>query len=105
MDHHGNYAMKLESWHSTEDKRRWKIVRTDDYTDVAGDIITADEATGECCIQVGGETKTLSFGPRGIRVVGKRRRTRENQPKSNRTPSPRKISSRQRPRESALIRK
>jgi hypothetical protein len=73
MDYHGNYAMKLESWHSTEDKRRWKIVRTDDYTDVAGDIITADEATGECCIQVGGETKTLSFGPRGIRIVGKRR--------------------------------
>ena len=31
MDHHGNYAMKLESWHSTEDKRRWKIVRTDNY--------------------------------------------------------------------------
>ena len=73
MDHHGNYAMKLESWHSTEDKRRWKIVRTDDYTDVAGEIITADEATGECCIQVGGETKTLSFGPRGIRIVGRRR--------------------------------
>jgi hypothetical protein len=60
--------MKLESWHSTEDKRRWKLVRTDDYTDVAGEIITADEAT-----QVGGETKTLSFGPRGIRIVGRRR--------------------------------
>ncbi len=39
--------MKLESWHSTEDKRRWKIVRTDDYTDVPGEIITADETTGE----------------------------------------------------------
>ena len=49
--------MKLESWHSTEDKRRWKIVRTDDYTDVAGEIITADETTGECCVHIGGETK------------------------------------------------
>jgi len=58
--------MKLESWHSAEDKQRWKIVRTDDYTDVPGDIVAADEATGECSIQVGGETKTLSFGPRGI---------------------------------------
>ena len=57
--------MKLESWHSTEDKRRWKIVRTDNYTDVPGEIITADEATGECCVHVGGETKTLSFGPAG----------------------------------------
>ena len=43
--------MKLESWHSTEDKRRWKIVRTDDYTDVAGDIITADEATGASIVR------------------------------------------------------
>ena len=65
--------MKLESWHSTEDKRRWKIVRTNDYTDVAGDIITADEATGECCLMVSGEAKTLSFGPGGIRIIGRGR--------------------------------
>ena len=65
--------MKLESWQATEDKRRWKIVRTDDYTDVAGDIISADEATGECCIQVGRETKTLILGPRGIRIAPRKR--------------------------------
>jgi len=65
--------MKLESWQSAEHKRCWKIVRTDTYTDVAGEIITADEDTGEVCIQVAGETKTLSFGPRGIRIVGRRR--------------------------------
>jgi hypothetical protein len=65
--------MKLESWQSADDKRIWKIVRTDSYTDVAGEIITADEATGECCIAVGGETKTLSFGPGGIRLVSRRR--------------------------------
>lgn len=65
--------MKLESYQSAEDKKHWKIVRTDDYTDVPGEIITADEASGECCIQVGGETKTLSLGPRGIRIVGRRR--------------------------------
>jgi hypothetical protein len=66
--------MKLESWHSTEQKLPWKIVRTDDYSDVKFDaIVSADEDTGECCIQVGGETKTFSFGPRGIRIVGRRR--------------------------------
>lgn len=65
--------MKLESWNAAEDKRRWKIVRTDDYTDVAGDIITADEATGECYMNINGENKTLSFGPRGIRIVGRGR--------------------------------
>ena len=65
--------MRLESWHTAEDKRRWKIVRTDTYTDVAGEIISADEETGEACVQVGGETKTLSFEPRGIRIVGRLR--------------------------------
>jgi hypothetical protein len=65
--------MKLESWQSVDDKKKWKIVRRDDCTDVTGEIITADEASGECCIQVAGETKTLSFGPDGIRIVGRRR--------------------------------
>jgi hypothetical protein len=65
--------MKLESSHSIEDKRCWKIVRTDDYSDVAGEIITADEATGEFCIMVGGETKTQSLGPGGIRIAPRRR--------------------------------
>ena len=69
--------MKLESWHTPEDKKRWKIVRTDSCTDVPGEIITADEHTGECCVQVvvngSTETRTLSFGPNGIRIVGRKR--------------------------------
>jgi hypothetical protein len=69
----GEASVKLESWHNSEDKRRWKIVRTDNYTDIAGEIVTADETTGECSIHVGGETKTLSFGPGGIRIVGRAR--------------------------------
>ena len=36
--------MILGSWHSTEVKRNWTIVRIDDYNDVVGEIITADEA-------------------------------------------------------------
>jgi hypothetical protein len=64
--------MKIESGASPEEKRRWKVVRTDDYTDVPGDIITADEATGECCVQVGKHTKTLSLGPRGLRIARRR---------------------------------
>jgi hypothetical protein len=61
--------MKLETWHSAKDKRRWKIVRADDYTDVAGEIVTADEATGECYVKVGGEFKTLRFKPYEIMLV------------------------------------
>jgi hypothetical protein len=65
--------MKLEDWHSTVEKMRWKIVRTDNYTEVPGEIVRADEATGECTVIIAGETKTLSFGPRGIRIVGRGR--------------------------------
>ena len=63
--------MRLETWHPAEDKRRWKIVRTDNYADVPGEIVSADEATGECSVLIGGETKTLSFGAGGIRVTGR----------------------------------
>ncbi len=70
--------MKLESYHSTEDKKHWKLVRTDSYEDVEGEIVTADEDTGECAISVpdgngGTQTKTLSFGPLGIKLVGRKR--------------------------------
>ena len=65
--------MKLESFHSIQDKSRWKIVRTDSYMDVPGQIVTADEDSGECTIQNGGETKTLQFGPGGIRIIGRGR--------------------------------
>ncbi len=64
--------MKVESWVSAADKSKWKIVRRDDCTDVEGEIIAADEDTGEACVAVDGQTRTLSFGPRGIRIVGRR---------------------------------
>lgn len=70
--------MKLESWQTETSKGRWKIVRLDTYTDVPGDILSADDATGECCLRVTAagatEDKTLSFGPGGIRIVGRGRR-------------------------------
>ncbi len=65
--------MKIEISDSPEYKRCWKIVRTDNYTDVEGDIHFADEATGEYSVCVGGETKTISLGPAGIRIVGRSR--------------------------------
>jgi hypothetical protein len=65
--------MKLETWHSSAEKALWKIVRLDTYVDVEGDIISADESTGECSLQVGAEAKTFSFGPNGMRIVGRGR--------------------------------
>ena len=32
--------MRIESWHSAEDKSRYKVVRRDNFTDVPGDIVT-----------------------------------------------------------------
>ena len=66
--------MKLESWHSPEEKQRWKIVRTDSYIDVVppGEIIIADEVTGEYMIQVNGEQKTMSLGPSAFASEQKR---------------------------------
>jgi hypothetical protein len=53
--------VKLTASDSAEDKICWKIVRLDDHTDVPGEIISADEDTGECCMEVGGEAKTFRF--------------------------------------------
>jgi hypothetical protein len=65
--------VKLETWTTNEDKAKWKIVRTDNFKDVEGEIVSADEATGECSVNVRGETKTLSLGAGGFRIVGRRR--------------------------------
>jgi len=70
--------MRIETWHTSEDKARFKCVRTDNYADVPGEIVTADEVTGECCVarpdgNGGTETKTLSFGPHGIKIIGRKR--------------------------------
>ncbi len=61
--------MKIETWVSDADKRRWKIVRTDKYEDVPGMIVAADEESGECSMFLGGETRAMNFGPCGIRIV------------------------------------
>lgn len=63
--------VKLESWHAPEDKARFKLVRTDDYSDVPGEILSADEVTGECTVAIRGEAKTLSFGPYGVRILSR----------------------------------
>jgi hypothetical protein len=64
--------MKIESWYSKEDRSRWKIVRTNNYADVPGEILAADEATGECSLHVDGQVKTLNFGPGGIKICAKK---------------------------------
>jgi hypothetical protein len=70
--------MKLESYEPAEDKKRWKIVRTDNYKEVPGEVFAADENTGECDVQrvIDGEEKMehLNFGAGGIKLVRRSRR-------------------------------
>jgi hypothetical protein len=70
--------MKIDSSEAAELKSRWKIVRTDNYADIPGDIVTADEVTGECVLLLpdgngGTMCKTLAFGPHGIKIISRRR--------------------------------
>ena len=68
------FRTTLECRDSDEDKSAWKIVRTEDYTDlVCEKIIYADEVSGQCSIYLNGETKNLNFGPNGLRIIPKKR--------------------------------
>jgi len=62
--------MKIEE--SATDKDRWKLVRTDDYRDIPGDVVMADEDTGEAAVSDKGEMRHLQFSPRGFRIVRRR---------------------------------
>lgn len=66
--------MKLESWHSAEDKARWKIIRLDLFDEMPGEIVSADEETGVCCLTYNGEKKIHEFGHAGIRIIKAARR-------------------------------
>ena len=63
--------LKIESWHSSAAKARFKIVRADSCADVPGKIVTADEESGECLLSVDGEQKQLNFGPNGMRIISR----------------------------------
>jgi hypothetical protein len=64
--------MKLESFHNSEDKLKWKVIRTDTYTEIEGEIIEADEDTGECNVSINGETRKFDLGQGGIKIIPRR---------------------------------
>lgn len=71
----GDNAMMLQNLNSDQSlefKARYKIVRLDDHTDVEGQIVHADIVTGECCVLIKGEQKSLSFGSNAIRILPRR---------------------------------
>jgi len=69
--------MKIERYHGEDDKKRWMAIRTDYCGSnggiLDGDIVEADEESGDVVVKINGEEKTLSFGPHGIRLIGRGR--------------------------------
>jgi hypothetical protein len=45
--------MNIDASLSPSEKARWRLVRMDDFTDVPGQIVTANETTGNCWICCG----------------------------------------------------
>jgi hypothetical protein len=62
-------TMKIEVYEEGVWKARHKLVRLDDLSDIPGEIVTANEETGECAVTRAGEMKQLDFGPGGFRIV------------------------------------
>ena len=52
------------------ERRRWRVVRLDNYSDIPGEILSADELTGEVTAKdYGGQERFYTLGERGIRVI------------------------------------
>ncbi len=65
--------MIIEASADAGTKTRWKLVRRDDFRDIDGQIVHADEQTGECSVSVNGETKNYSLGEGGLRITRRAR--------------------------------
>jgi len=67
--------MKIEKYHSEDDKKRWMVVRTDycgpNGGALDGDIVEADEESGDVVMKINGEEKTFNLGPGGVRLIGR----------------------------------
>jgi hypothetical protein len=65
--------MKIEAGAESEVKKRWKVVRLDSGADVPGDLVSADEVTGEVVTSVKGENQTFNLHQCGIKIVSRGR--------------------------------
>ncbi|HEV2303318.1 MAG TPA: hypothetical protein VGR91_17260 [Stellaceae bacterium] len=65
--------VKLDARVDAAEAARYKLVRTDSYADIAGDIVWADEASGSYAVR--GRDSTVSehcLGVGGLRIVPRR---------------------------------
>jgi hypothetical protein len=70
--------MKIESTTPDSVKHRYKVVRTDNYKDIPGEIITANDEEGTCVLSVPvgqgapAENKEFNLGPGNFKIVLRR---------------------------------
>ena len=54
------------------ERKRWRVVRLDSYADITGEILFADELTGEVKTKdYGGFEKSYVLGEHAIRIIRK----------------------------------
>ena len=62
--------MKIDPAMAEAERKRWRVVRLDTCEDVPGEILAADEQTGEVKLKIHeGEERSYSFGQQGIRLL------------------------------------
>jgi hypothetical protein len=66
--------MKIDPAMAEAERSRWRVVRLDTCEDVPGEILSADEQTGEVKMaDLGGEERSYSLGQHGIRLLPRKR--------------------------------
>ena len=65
--------VKLDARIDAAEAARYKLVRTDSYADLGGDIVWADEASGSYAVR-GPDNAVIEhcLGPNGLRIVPRR---------------------------------
>jgi hypothetical protein len=62
-----NRAMMIDP---SLERKRWRVVRLDSFADIPGQILSADDQTGEVTMRdQGGEETSYSLGRHAIRLV------------------------------------
>jgi hypothetical protein len=62
--------MKIDSDMLEEERQGWRVVRLDSFADIPGQILSADDQTGEVKMKnPRGEERSYSLGQHAIRLI------------------------------------
>jgi hypothetical protein len=68
--------IKLSWFDPKEQRRQYKVIRTETYRDIPGHILIANEQTGMCLLEIGpGLSQQYELGPGGLAIVPRHEKT------------------------------